>query len=606
MEAELESIAGTSNSSKSSSSKKDVIVETLGGQVKLLTIDQVDELEGEDEDQPADVLDVSSTEVNLISDDQVRHFEKVVDSMTVSYFYIDRSATGTGKTYIALKAAQALNLSVLVICPGEAISVKWTDLLNKYDIPFEGVYTYTDLVGAEVKGVIRQPACPFLRRKKIEGKFSLAATKKQEEAGIEVNPYYVTEAYLTLIANGLLLIFDEAQALKNVSLTSVAGQTLVQPIRDQEGGNSSVGFLSATLIDKDASLPNALKVLGVINHSRLITITPSTREVNLSGLQDLINTASLFDQEATDELVNSFEVNNTTDALELAFQIFETIIYENVSPAMDAIEFTGDAFTFLMYLTVDEAGVARDSVADIKSQLNFNGFGEIDDTRKNSGDLLATLAKNQPKIELCLVSCVIRLTIDELENDSNRKVIIFAQYKETINALYDGLADYRPLALEGETKKNQRVTTINKFQSPNNTHRVIICSLTLKEAVTGIDLDDQNGDFPRSMITLPTYRATLLVQAIGRGYRISTESKDETRIYAIYKINELSMLKVYDSLLRKYTVLERVSISTNRNVPIFPKDYQIQEEVDMPDDENEYAPRQNVVEEIRRKRQAKR
>ena len=69
----------------------------------------------------------------------------------------------------------------------------------------------------------------------------------------EGTTYDVTDSFRAVVRDGVLLIFDEIQKLKNSSLKTKAAFTLIKTligINNMEGTHSRVGLLSATPADK--------------------------------------------------------------------------------------------------------------------------------------------------------------------------------------------------------------------------------------------------------------------------------------------------------------------------------------------------------------------
>jgi superfamily II DNA/RNA helicase len=76
----------------------------------------------------------------------------------------------------------------------------------------------------------------------------------------------------------------------------------------------------------------------------------------------------------------------------------------------------------------------------------------------------------------------------------------------------------------GNKGKGKAAGAMNDFQSGK--HRVIIA--TVESGGTGVNLDDRNGDAPRTTIMMtPPLGATPYMQALGRTHRKTTRSKSE-------------------------------------------------------------------------------
>lgn len=111
--------------------------------------------------------------------------------------------------------------------------------------------------------------------------------------------------------------------------------------------------------------------------------------------------------------------------------------------------------------------------------------------------------------------------------------VIFVSFKPSIDFLrahFNGCAE-----VHGGQTLAERQANVTKFL--RNETRVCLCNIAA--GGVGVDLDDQQGGFPRAALICPTYSAVELKQALGRVHRASSKSKSLQRIiYAAGTIEE--------------------------------------------------------------------
>src|SRR5680860_86355 len=134
---------------------------------------------------------MNCTPVSLF-DYQEPHYQQLQKILTRSHCAIDSSATGSGKSYTAMKLAQHWGYQVIVISTKTAISM-WKPLMTQYGLEGE-VYSYGVIRGSKD----RLPCHPLLHRSDSKS-----------------SPTYLPTAYYQeLVDRGVFLIVDEVQNVK--------------------------------------------------------------------------------------------------------------------------------------------------------------------------------------------------------------------------------------------------------------------------------------------------------------------------------------------------------------------------------------------------------
>lgn len=135
-------------------------------------------------------------------------------------------------------------------------------------------------------------------------------------------------------------------------------------------------------------------------------------------------------------------------------------------------------------------------------------------------------------------------------------------YRESIKRTTEALSAYRPLVINGSVKSEKRNARRLAFQAASTEHRLLIANMALLE--NGVDLDDQDGRFPRAMLVSPSYHGITLQQINGRLHRIRTRSSSTIYYVAQQGMEEKSL---YNNLKCKAAVLSETTGSNAFDLP---------------------------------------
>lgn len=128
------------------------------------------------------------------------------------------------------------------------------------------------------------------------------------------------------------------------------------------------------------------------------------------------------------------------------------------------------------------------------------------------------------KIHSSLISALLQV-IGDFSRRS--KLIICLKFKEHFEVVSEFLGKKNVLILNGDTSMNSRADIVSKFQKPSWEYRAILISASV--GGVGIDLDDQEGIFPRIIIALPLFISEY-IQLVGRVQRKNTRSDAEVLV----------------------------------------------------------------------------
>lgn len=496
----------------------------------------------------------------VLRDYQVDHFRRTSAILDKFYFFIDGSEMGTGKTITTLAHAVTRQLPILVFCPLAARKT-WIDNAARY-----GVKIY-DL--PKTGGVISYDS--LRSRKERQPKHGLLIREEVEKGSPK---FYATALFTQIVQNGVLLIFDECQKLKNTSDQYHAAKALIKQFYTI-GGRSRVAFLSGTIMDKPEHAINFLRMIGFIDHRNLYSKIHG--EVRLEGIEDLLNWAQRINPQALQEFMTNNRFNPTrSDSPEYVFKLFVSVIKPSVMSIMPSLQLQKDIKNGYYFLDPEDEDEYRNAVSDLASATRYNPYtGMVFTTKENMGAITTALVRIQ-KAKVSAMIRVVREKMNEPMFDANGnqlipKFILFADYyDDVINRLLEELAEFNPLELTGRLSEDERNRNISLFQEPNANYRLLIGNPLV--GGLSVNLHDTTGRFPRFMYIMPSYRINELHQATGRIARLGLVGKATIRFfYGLTRERDTRERSILNAMARKGAVLKRVHIEQGAK---FPNEYE--------------------------------
>lgn len=459
-------------------------------------------------------------------DHQIDHVKKIDKILEKYNFYIDCSLMGCGKTFIALYIAQKYKLNMIVICPKSVINT-WTTLAEEYMVNTHFIMSYQSFRSAK------------------HGYLSV------NEDGL----YNYTQKLSDIMQQRTLVVFDEVQNVKNDSKQSKACIQLAKCAL-QHNNHTKLACLSATPFDKKDLCINLLYLLQIVKQRNVIVYDKEERIYYTEGFVELLDYCRAIDPEITMRYNNitNWNYNLRKRVNNAAYELFIKVLRPNTISSMKPfiIPFDYDRSNFY-------AKVPHNIDIEIKvilSNLRIN-IGKLLAEKKNIniGDIMSAITKCIKKIEMIKAEHVIHRLVDEELVENNKKIVIFANYYDTIYKLKEFFPN--ALQLTGDMSIKQRINVINKFQMNNNDYRVLIGNI--KVGGTGVNLHDIFGNFPRSMYIIPSYSILDIQQATGRIYRAGTMSKCNAKI--IYTKNNEQRL--FEILANKGKIIKSITDGEN-------------------------------------------
>jgi SNF2 family DNA or RNA helicase len=492
-----------------------------------------------------------------LKSDQKEHVKKLTDILAKNYSCLDLSQMGSGKTFTATAIAKEFDFErVLIICPASVVS-KWLSM-KKYGLKILDVLSYEGL--RSIKN--HDPKHGLLKRFDEVGKVYFEPTPRLE----------------SLAKEGMLVILDEAQRIKNKNAQWYGCKTIAETILTS-GGLSRFILLSGTPIDKEKQALHLMEMLGYIRSDKLYTYDGVYKTLRLQGAQELVEFCYRVDSKKTQKVLDE-EPFNRDNVEHICYKLFQDVIKTSITSSMPppningiyidiknaeyrvtdfsdnevlrkAVTAVNDTFMRFQYATRfgpnDKAaeGVQNQKLAELKEKKKQEVQAKIE-----------TIIYNLRVIENAKMRLFVQLAKKRLSENPHNKVALFVNYTSSIKGLLKDLEEYQPLVLDGSVDKEKRQPVIDKFQEHNTTHRVLIGNIRV--CSSGIDLNDtsKGGKFPRYVYANPNLNILDLQQLPYRFLRLNSTSNTIFRFVYVKNHVEQGLLK---NLKKKAKVMEETT-----------------------------------------------
>ena len=496
-----------------------------------------------------------------LMESQKEHVVKLMDILGRSQFAMDFSMLGAGKTYTSSYIAKDFR-HVVVIAP-LSVKVKWLEMKKKYNVPLSYALSYSELrssYGAQPKhGLLRRH--DYTVDRVVDGE-----TKK-----VKKSDFRVTDMFRDMVNEGVLLVVDEIQNVKNVTAQFSACQCMVREIV-WSVNKSRVLLLSGSPIDKKEQVTTLFRTVGVMKSDDLAVYDLYTKSLEWRGARDIEDYCKKFDRDEVMRILNGKYEGRVEDKMlrEYCYDLFQGVVRPWVSSAMDPPKVEYNLLKRNAYYEIQDP---QDKVA--LSEGVFQLYDAIQKmamvhNRPNGvlGDLnCITVAMKE--IEKAKVKTFIRIAKEKLDGNPKMKVVVCVNYTETLMDIYRGLSQYKPMVLNGATSLPQRVSVIERFQAADMEHRVLVGNVQV--CSTGIDLDDKDGGYPRFVLVSPNYNTITLYQLGHRFQRADTKS--DATIHFVFGAGS-DEVPLMNSLARKSIVMKETTKEQVEAGVVYPGDYE--------------------------------
>jgi len=489
--------------------------------------------------------------------DQVPHYNKIRNILDVNSYYIDNSATGSGKTFVTIKIALDLGLPVIVLTPSHTSSeLVWLPVLTKngvnvYDDVNDKpiVIPYTQLIS---KGH-SQPKNGLLTKFEVT-KIETKAGKEKVTTEVVFEP---SQYLIDIIDTGCLVIFDEVHKAKNKgTMTNKAVTQIVKLVTDRfkMGGRSRVAFLSATMVSKMDHIATFLSTSGIVDEDRLSEYVRSESRYIYPGVYELVEEGERLNPDESENYIRIYgDIDNNQykqkETIDYAALYFMDVLMPVVSSTMslpDEFYENAEQNIHNLFLPLDDTNKVHIGSTYVSAENSQTGeaflyerYGSdkilYDEALNELENVIASYERDRrekfaltiplQKLQLAKVNSVVKEVdimfqskyYDENGVEVYPKVVIYSKFNNTIRELERRLYKYNPRVITGALKETQRIPIFREFQAPNNNIRLLI--INTKITSESISLNDTTGRFPRIAFIMSDFELTNQIQIFGRFFR---------------------------------------------------------------------------------------
>lgn len=487
-------------------------------------------------------------------DYQNAHKQRLQTILHHCSFALDFSMLGMGKTYTTTSLFREGHFKYMYVIAPVSVKAKWKKM-GATVISFSGIRS--------VKS--KQPKHGLLhRRDYVENVVQSDGTVRC----VDKCAFQASSSYKNFIQEGILLVVDEIQNIKNSTAQSHACRALIDPIVRKPMGLSRLVLLSGSPLDKEKHVVNLFRTLGIVRHPALCVYNPQTDECIWRGMREICEYFSIrFGQQVVETLQPS-NMNNARDMVNYCWRLFLNLLKPELSHSMAPnVGSQANITKRNAFFTMATTDLQR-LLNGINSLKRSTGYNADNGTIGHGGlAMLRGIQLALVEIETSKIGLWVRLAQTTLQANPFVKVVLAVNYTQTVVDLLQLLAEFTPLRLDGRTKN--RASVMAQFQAPDTTCRLLIANISV--CSTGVDLDDKDGRFPRVCFVSPNYNTITLYQLSHRFLRATTRSRATVNFtFGKHKITELSIL---NALSRKGKVMKSVSAEQADAGVVFPGDY---------------------------------
>ena len=485
-------------------------------------------------------------DVELLNVYQENHVEKICEILinrNIPLFF-DVTGMGGGKSYTTIRIFQRLRdfysnveWTLMVICPKPAKDI-WFRLCKQYEIP-SLIYNYAHISGRFTKKKIFSIRHDYLRCDIEDGKLNYSYTDTLRE--------------LNTGDKRLLLVFDEAQSLKNMKTHINKAITVFNScILNSNNGydRSRIAFLSATLLDKSEHYESFLRV------SNICSKPINTRE----GSEQVYNFAYMLDPAISLSIKDRYpEPLKKKNRKSLSINLFIKVILKNICSGMP-VSIASRKYKGFFDISNEE------DIEGIENANNLINLAMNIDKDKLIKGGIGNVSLGLHKINIHIVFDMCRVARIYLDEEPNCKVILSFDYKDgVLQKTEELLLEYGVNLLYGDMNEESRLDSIHNFNAFNNEVRVLI--MTSKTGGESISLHDIDPDVsrPRYMFIAPGYNCSLIHQTTGRPFREGQTSIG--RAFIFHPRNVSIPLNIFNTLKAK-TIVTGTTYTENQNIAL--------------------------------------
>lgn len=504
---------------------------------------------------------------------QIEHNEILQEKLSKFPLCCDFSAMGSGKSFVSSYIAlnSPLNFKHVIVIGPLSIENDWKKKQSVYGVPVRAFISYSS--SGSVKGQIDLKH-GFLKRTDSMRSMSYNGTK----INVDIVDFECTEKYMTYVKEGLLLIIDEIQNIKNVNSRFKACQELINGIvqncdyMSPPVNNSRVLLLSGTPFDKQEQIPHFFRLSHITKHEQLSEYN-LMKNVNIwKGFKDIINVCRHINNKHIEENLYLYENTGTNkQIIPLCFSFFQKIIKPAISHSMPPVQLVAQVVknnAFYSIINEEDRQLMVDGVTKLKNCLGFSDRNR--EITFVAGVTLQAVQNCLQMIETAKIKTIANIVRNKLKESEFNKVVVCLNYTNPLLDLAKDLHEFNPLVINGATKVADRGKMVDLFQMSDARYRLIIGNIAVISE--GINLDDQDGSFPRFCIVNPNYSTIKICQLSDRFKRTLTLS--DSVVHFMYA-KHCCEINVLDALARKSQVMKETTPEQVEGGAKFPCDYEM-------------------------------
>ena len=443
----------------------------------------------------------------ILREKQIEHVNLITDILKKFPYAIDSSSLGSGKTYTSMAVMKSFEFKNLIYISTGQIIEHILPIFTEYKLPTNYLITYQGI--RSTKG--HQPKSRLLIRNDVKN----------------TTTFTVNQDFINLVREGVLLVIDESQNIKNESLQYKAIKELERYIIEDKNNNSKILELSGLSVHKEDHIISLLKRFRIITQDKLIKPHYNNTD-SKTGLYELISFCTQHNPLETKEillnkLLNQYDIKMVkTLCLQLYCKVIQPLISNSMLPPV-----------ILSHVKLDIKNCYYQISEEDKKYLD-NGSKNLEIQYNNNNKTMVISYLNQ--IEIAKINIMIRISKDILNKNSNAKVVFGLNYLKSIDLLNTALQEYSCIVLTGATKAFERAKLINLFNQPNNKCRILIANIKIINS--GLNLDDRDGNYPRFVFGSPSH---FFVECHQFSYRFlrGIDTKSSTIVKWIYGDSKL-------------------------------------------------------------------
>lgn len=523
------------------------------------------------------ISDKTKSEKKIIPKDfQKSHIDDILKNIyPKSKFGISASPAGSGKTYVGMKMFQILKergrvKKLLIVAPKMAL-MTWLGLTNEYNVSNVLFIGYDGLSGTSARDLREfenldnkdvmgkwgsNPNQPLLHKK-----ISKVLTRKNRKGEVKKTykyKYYPSAKLLKMVEEGVLVLLDESQEVKNKkSRRSAATMALMNSVTQDDKSDSFLMTLTATPYDKESHTENYLRMFGIITHQKKWTNRKGV--IKLKALQELIDFCRKIDQRATDAVFSEyFEWDNMTINESVSnlfmFDLHVKVIVKAFSRTMKIPDEETTkhkhiiAKLFMNIENFDSEDPEEDSYIDYVQALDklegaYMGYLDKVAGKRNNMALQSEFNNAIHISERAKLPGMVKEAKRLLETFDKDKVIFYLESLTNVELAKQKMEKYKPLVLTGEVPFFDRLKRIEAFQKDDKYRFLVAITKTGKASIS---LHDIIGGRRRHTFATATHFYINGAQLAKRTNRVGVKSDSFVYfVYGKYYVVEEGSKKIY-------------------------------------------------------------